>query len=230
MNRPLERWLDSDEAPPEVVELLRVGRPAAALGREARLRSQRRLRALAAAPASLATWFWLQNVALGAALGAATVGGSVLVRERLSAPPAAVGAPDAVATERSEAKPRASSLKSAPPPVVDSAPREREESAPTASYRGGSTDELAQELALLERARALLPTRPEAALSTLDAHRRKFERGSLVIERELLGIDALVRLGRQDEAEVRARALRTRAPRSLYERRIEELIGKRSSQ
>jgi hypothetical protein len=70
-----------------------------------------------------------------------------------------------------------------------------------------------------------VPSDPGGALALLSAHERAFPRGGLVLERELLAVDALLRLGRRADAEARARSLRARAPGSLYTRRLEHLLG-----
>jgi hypothetical protein len=44
------------------------------------------------------------------------------------------------------------------------------------------------------------------------------------MERELVAVDALIRLGRRDEARTRAEALRVRAAGSLYEERVRKLL------
>jgi hypothetical protein len=90
-----------------------------------------------------------------------------------------------------------------------------------ASADGG----LSMELALLESARAELERRPGASLSLLARHEREFPRGALALEREFLKVSALIRLGRRGEAEAHASALRARSPGSLYERRLDALLG-----
>jgi hypothetical protein len=86
-------------------------------------------------------------------------------------------------------------------------------------------DDLSREIQLLERARQLLPVAPNRALSTLQEHQREFGNGTLVLERQFLEIEALLRLGQRDAARARAAALRARAPGSLYERRLAQLLG-----
>jgi hypothetical protein len=86
-------------------------------------------------------------------------------------------------------------------------------------------DDLSREIQLLERARQLLPVDSNRALSTLHEHQKEFGNGTLVLERQFLEIEALLRLGQRDAARARAAALRARAPGSLYERRLAQLLG-----
>ncbi len=82
------------------------------------------------------------------------------------------------------------------------------------------------EVALLDRAQASLPTRPADTLATCDEHARRFATGTLAQEREVLAIDALLRIGRRDEAEARAARFRQAFPRSGHLRRIEALLAR----
>jgi hypothetical protein len=82
------------------------------------------------------------------------------------------------------------------------------------------------EVALLDRAQAALASRPADALASCDEHARRFPSGTLVQEREVLAIDALVRLGRRDEAEARAARFRQAFPRSGHLRRVDALLGR----
>jgi hypothetical protein len=78
---------------------------------------------------------------------------------------------------------------------------------------------------LLERARQLLSSSPGQALAVLTDHERSFPQGTLGPEREILAVDALVRLGRRNEAERRGRALLARSPGSLYEERLARILA-----
>jgi hypothetical protein len=81
------------------------------------------------------------------------------------------------------------------------------------------------ELALVTRARGMVATNPGGALQALDAHRSRFPHGNFEQEREVLAIEALVRLGRRDEARARARAFDVAFPQSAHRRRIGTLLG-----
>jgi hypothetical protein len=81
-------------------------------------------------------------------------------------------------------------------------------------------DTLAREVALLERARAQLDADPASTLGVLDQHARAFPHGKLAIERELLAIDALERLGKTADARSRAERALQSARGTIYESRI----------
>jgi hypothetical protein len=84
---------------------------------------------------------------------------------------------------------------------------------------------VASEAALIEAARSVVRRDPARALAITETHRRSFPSGELAPEREVLAIDALVRLGRRDEARARADAFRTAHPRSIHTARIAAILG-----
>jgi hypothetical protein len=84
---------------------------------------------------------------------------------------------------------------------------------------------IAEEARLLERARAALAVDPAGALRITEEHARKHPMAQLGAERELIAIDALMRLGRRDEALGRAAPGLARAPNSLYAKRLRQLLG-----
>jgi hypothetical protein len=220
------RWLDAAETPPEVRALLASAdlvRPFPALARE---RSRRRVLALAALPAAAGAFFWVPHAALGAALGAVVA--AVAVAPSLSTPKAplqngtvarapveAVHAPSTSALSPIPETPSQTPPSAAYPPVEPPKGRAR--------HDAGEHD-LTREARLLERARTLLARDPAGALAMLSQHEREFPRGTLETERELLAVDALMRLHRRADAGARAAALRARAPNNLYERRLEQII------
>lgn len=67
---------------------------------------------------------------------------------------------------------------------------------------------------------------PASALSMLDVYDREFPRGRLRDEREFLGVLALDRSGRRDEARTRAEAFLERAPMSMYAPRLRRLLNR----
>jgi hypothetical protein len=79
---------------------------------------------------------------------------------------------------------------------------------------------------LLEAARRAIAVEPARALALIERHEREFPAGALTIEREFLAIDALVRAGRRPEAQARGERLQKRMPGSLYEQRLERILGK----
>ena len=81
------------------------------------------------------------------------------------------------------------------------------------------------EVKLLGRAQDALRGRPEEALALCAEHAKRFPAGANVQEREVIAIDALVRLGRKDEARARADRFEARFPGSTHQRRIETLLA-----
>jgi hypothetical protein len=77
------------------------------------------------------------------------------------------------------------------------------------------------EAALLQRARQLASSDPDAALRLLDEHKRRFAHGMLSPEREVFAIELLRSLSRSDEAAQRLQAFRRSYPGSVYLNRLE---------
>ena len=94
---------------------------------------------------------------------------------------------------------------------------------PTPSTSSSSAED---EIALVKRAYAALRNGdPAGALGLAAEHAKKFPSGMLTQEREVIAIDALVRLGRRAEAVQRANAFRKAFPKSAHLRRIDVLVG-----
>ncbi|MCL2449862.1 MAG: hypothetical protein FWD17_13025 [Polyangiaceae bacterium] len=81
------------------------------------------------------------------------------------------------------------------------------------------------EIALLRAAQERLRTNPAAALALTGEHAARYPSGMLAQEGAVIAIEALVRLGRKDEARQRAAELLRTAPRTAHRRRVEELVG-----
>lgn len=97
------------------------------------------------------------------------------------------------------------------------------------SSRGVENEE--DEISLITRAEgALRASSPREALQLLTEHRRRFLRGTLVEEREVLAIDALGRMNRWGEAEARAEQFLEAHPRSALAPRVRELMQRNESQ
>jgi hypothetical protein len=84
---------------------------------------------------------------------------------------------------------------------------------------------LAREERLLEVARATLGSDPAQSLEITREHAKLFPLGQLSDERELIAVDALLRLGRRNEAWRRAAPRLAQAPESLYAKRLRQLFG-----
>jgi hypothetical protein len=74
----------------------------------------------------------------------------------------------------------------------------------------------ASELDLMRDAKAALAVDPNQALSILNRHARLYPAGVLAQEREVLAIDALLRLGRKHEASARAARFSSNYPASAH--------------
>ncbi|MDF2696071.1 MAG: hypothetical protein K0S65_4454 [Labilithrix sp.] len=81
------------------------------------------------------------------------------------------------------------------------------------------------EFALIRSAEAALESSPSRALASAEEHARSFPSGQFVQEREVIAVEALTRLGRTDEAKLRANALLLRFPRAPYVSRLERALG-----
>ena len=81
---------------------------------------------------------------------------------------------------------------------------------------------LDEEVRLLGEGRGALGGAPAKALELANLHAERHPRGQLVVERELLAVDALAALGRIDEARARARQALPLAQGSFLEARLRE--------
>jgi hypothetical protein len=82
------------------------------------------------------------------------------------------------------------------------------------------------EIEITQDAQRLLAADPRAALRLLEKHEQRFADGEFVQEREVIAIDALVRLGQSREAAARARRFEQRFPDSAHLRRVQALVQK----
>jgi hypothetical protein len=136
----------------------------------------------------------------------------------------ALGAPEnAVVARAAPAPARAASA-----PTAARARAEKNSARPASKKQGGgpagNADALLEEAESLERARGGLAGDPASSLSVLHKHLERFPEGQLDAEREYLTIDALVRLGRRDEARARARAFIARHPGSPYATEVRRVL------
>jgi hypothetical protein len=217
----LKRWLDDDDAPDEVRKLLGAGRRSLPLPGAVQQRSARRVAGLAALPVGFAALVTSSGTVFAAAAGmslgiAVAVGGPALLETspaRNIAPVAAPGvAPRAPVTRARE---------TAPAPATPPATK------PTPSAISGRSvhDSLTEETELLERSRAMLGTNPSGALALVQEHAKRFPRGKLAIERQLIEVDGLQRSGRVAEARARIAVLQSKLEGSIYEPRLKQLAA-----
>lgn len=78
------------------------------------------------------------------------------------------------------------------------------------------------EVALLEQARGSLGSNPSRALALTEEHRRRFPKGALSQEREVIAIEALKKLGRGTEAKKRGDAFSAENPDTIHRRTVTE--------
>ncbi|APR80330.1 serine/threonine protein kinase [Minicystis rosea] len=228
-----------DDGPEELRDLLRAGARTRPITPDQRARTGKRLARYASAAAVAAGLSWVPAAALGAGLGAATVLVAWVVPAWIAPAPPPAPSIHAPSPPRSAAPPSpeapspsavpsssASATSSAAPEARSTAPPTTPPSSMPPGEKGDppATDQLAEEVALLDQARAALAASPEQALALADAHAARYPRGKLRMERELLIVDALRRLGRTGEARTRAEAMLARAQGSLYEERVRKLL------
>jgi hypothetical protein len=129
-----------------------------------------------------------------------------------------------VAVQTQEARPTAPVPRTPQPP----APEAREEPparatplAPRVESKSSSASALTAELGALDAARSRLAAGdPSGALSLLDNYARSYPRGRLVLEAEVLRIDALAKSGQMGPAKRRAEAFLKRHPNSVLASRV----------
>ena len=130
---------------------------------------------------------------------------------------------DEAETEPASENDTALETTAAPPPAPRTRPGPTEER--PAPVRAEPPATARPELELLTEAQDALARDPRRALALATDHARSYPNGMLAQEREVLAIDALLRLGRRAEAERRATAFGTRWPRSAQGRRITTLLA-----
>ena len=157
-----------------------------------------------------------KTTALAVAATVAVGGGAMLTRGRHQverAEPAAVTAPPAPAKPsqpEQEPEPQEAVVNTPPPPI--------RHPAPTAALR--SEDELIEEAVRLGRSGNSLE-----ALRVAEEHAARFSTGAMAQEREVVVIEALMKLGRGSEARTRADAFRASWPASAHVTKIDALVG-----
>jgi hypothetical protein len=78
-----------------------------------------------------------------------------------------------------------------------------------------------KEAELLQRAQRALDDQPSQALTLTAEHRRRFAQGALGEEREVIAIEALRRLGREQAARQRAALFEAKYPNSVHRSRVQ---------
>jgi hypothetical protein len=203
-------------------------------------------------PAAAGLLLWLKGVAIAAGIGIAGVVVVAEIRPMVLPSPLVVPRPVSVAPKPSEVRAPmtvtsgaiAASIPAASESSSPAAPAAALSAGPSEPDRAGSAklivptpptstppsqpeiDPLTLEAGMLEQARASLDRDPRASLAQLDVCAARFPSGTLRIERELLAVDALTRVGSTEEARRRAEALLSGAQGSIYEPRVRSLLDK----
>jgi TolA-binding protein len=221
---PLRIREAGSDAPPELRDLFRDAQKPEPLPPVVDARVTGQVAALgsvpAAAPLKAPPWF--------------VAGGAVVVAGALALVGTQRGAEPQVSS-RAPSTPSAAPLVAAAPipPAVAAAPAPDQEKrasqasaarATPAESASASQDALAGEAKLLNQAHAAMATDPQKALAIAGEHAKRYPRGQLAAERELILVQALVKLGRVREAEARGRALRKSTPSSIYGERLDTIL------
>jgi hypothetical protein len=79
---------------------------------------------------------------------------------------------------------------------------------------------------LIERARKALVADPKRALALTQEYQRRFPSGALGVEREVIALEALARLGQSAEARRLAVAFEAKHPTSIHLPRVRSLLAR----
>ncbi len=165
-----------------------------------------------------AAWTLKHAAAVVTAFAVGGLGGALVMASR-PPPPRVVYVDRLVEPSTSAAAPTPSTAPAVTQDVAPAAPAK-----PLPSSRPGPG--LAEEQALLDAARVALGRRDGAsALAACQRHERRFASGVLEEEREAIAIQALVVLGRVDEARARAGRFRRAHPSSALLPAVDEALG-----
>lgn len=167
-------------------------------------------------------WLWLVAAALVVAVAAALAAERHARRappvESSTQPPPAGGSAAPPPPAEPTSQPTATAITPGADDASAATPR-----APSPPFPAPSEGEL------LGRAERSLATSPSMALALADEHARRFPRGSLVQEREVIAVEALARLGRAAGARARGQAMLRAYPSSIYRTKLEQVIGSSAS-
>jgi hypothetical protein len=236
MSDTFTRWRSQGASAPDgAADVLAAGAKTPEMPDEARRQMDAYITSLAATPA-LPWWSGsiapkLVAVALTVSVGALWLNRSARVvpapRPTMSAP---VLAAPTIAPPAHEppsprlvvAPPASPPLSPPPPPVASSAPAPRRAAPEIVAV---TPDQLAEEVAQLDRARRALESDPRQALRALDSHARSWPQGALAAEREFLAVDALIRANDRAAAQRRGAQFLRRYGDSPYVRRVRALLA-----
>jgi hypothetical protein len=180
----------------------------------------------------LGRWGWVALGGVGIAVGVWVFGGRPPAPDAAPSVPVLAVAPPVPSPPEAETGPSSSNLEPAPraaqPPSL--APQRPPEASSAAPARRGARSRPSRppslgEAALLERARNALNVSPATALALTRDHDRRFPRGVLAQESEVIAIEALKRLGRDAAAARRTAEFERRDRGSVHKQRLEGAGG-----
>jgi hypothetical protein len=136
-----------------------------------------------------------------------------------SAPVPAMSAPVEIASSFAAPSQSAAAPETPSPALSTAAPVKprRTDSGASASPTGES------EVQLIGRAQQLVRSQPQSALALCREHARKFPKGMLVQEREVLIVEALQRMGQQEEARKKSESFLKENPGTALRNKVEHL-------
>jgi hypothetical protein len=176
----------------------------------------------------LGRWGWVALGGVGIAVGVWVFGGRPPAPDAASSVPVLAVAPPVPSPPAAESGPSSSNLEPTPPAAQPPslAPQRPLEAASAAPVRRGARSRPSRppslgEAALLERARDALNVNPAAALALTRDHDRRFPRGVLAQESEVIAIEALKRMGREADAARRTAEFERRYRGSVHRPRLE---------
>lgn len=234
--KTLTPWKRAGSSAPAEARLLDGRRIPSRMPDEARERLAARLfgpASLAARPAPESTRpstaSGLRPKPIIAAIIAVGFGFTAFVTERAVPPPSAPTSPHFATTPAASATAHtAHEEEPSPLPVfsIDEIPNVPPPRPPPTPKVVDAPDTLLREIALVDDARSKLTTDPARALEILEQHRREHGRGQLALERDVLRLEALVGLGRRDEAERIGQSIQSRAKGTPYAGRATSVLAR----
>lgn len=157
------------------------------------------------------------KIALGF-VATGVVAAAIAIATRTPSPTEAPPPPPASAIVEAPAPPP-------PPAPIETTPEPIASASATPPARPAPPRVVVPEATILKQAHdELLRGSPERALALAADHARAYPNGALAQERDVITIEALVRLGRKDEARRKARAFHAAYPGSSHGERIDRLV------
>jgi hypothetical protein len=160
------------------------------------------------------------------AVGTTSASASALERAVVLGAGGSVADPPAWSSPRGPASERPAAVARRAGPGVTSLPSAPSSSAaPSAASVEPPPPSPDTEASLVARAQQALRDDPARALDLTERTGDRFPSGALVQEREIVALEALLRLGRSDEARERGERFLRRFPGSVHQRQVERLLG-----